>query len=447
MVKKLNELLALLDIKCDDERLIVGISDDSRLLKPNELFLCFDLTYLPKDSLSLGCFKQCDYYYANMEKARLILLKHFYNCACDKLKIIAITGTAGKSSVCYMLYHILSRYYRCMFLGTHLIKTIHGDYPCANTTLGITSLAKLVHEANKDNYDFIMMEVSSHAIAQKRIALLKFDIIAYTNILSDHLDYHLTLDAYIACKLSLVNYLKANGLIYSYQNRFYNNLLPPHLEIKQALNCECSLQGSRFIYRDIIFNLGLVGDFQVDNALLAIEVASNYLSLQQIKGSLNSLNKIKGRLELVLNTNYQAYVDYAHTSDELERILLFFNQYKQGRIIIVVGCGGNRDQSKRKVMGRIASRLSDICIFTSDNPRYESIDLIIKQMKQDVGENVKIIKNRALAIKYAIKIAMNSDIILVVGKGDEHIQEINGIHYFFHDATYLKHWQQFKEDL
>lgn len=446
-MKKLNELLALLKIESSDERLISGICDDSRLFKENELFLCFDLTYLPFNCISIGCFEQCDYYYQDMEYARLILLANFYHCKVDGIKIIGISGTAGKTSVCRMLYHLLRERYRCMYLGTHIIKTIDHDYKIANTTAGVTTLAKLVHKANVENYDFIIMEVSSHAIDQKRIALLKFDIIAYTNILSDHLDYHLTRDAYIDCKISLSSYLKNNGLIYSYQNRFYNDLLPSPCLIDNQIEYESNLEGSRFIYRDVYFKLALVGDFQVENALLAIEIANNYLSLEQIKYTLSDLQVILGRLELVIKANYQAYVDYAHTSDELASVLQFFTKHKKGRLIVVVGCGGNRDCSKRLMMGKIASEFSDICIFTSDNPRYEMIEKIIEEMKQESGENVIIIKNRALAIKYAIKIARNSDIIIIVGKGDEDTQEIEGVQYFFHDATYLKHWQQFKEDL
>lgn len=453
----LSDLLTTINIQCTSCKMIKGISEDSRYVKEDELFLCFDLKYLQeakkKGAITLSETRFSDYTCDDLNQAKQILIKTFYNLDLTKIKVIAVCGSNGKSSVASMLYQILKANNKCMLIGTHFIE-FHGErIESPHTTPQRLMLTHLVDEAITLNYDYVIMEVSSHAIDQKRIQDLKFDVIIYTNILQDHLDYHKTRLHYRYSKYKLRHYLKDDGIIIvdSKQNYYQElSLLTKRLLLidDKYEMIECNLKGSRFKYQNDIYMINVIGDYQINNALLVIQ-ACLYLNINKeiIKEILNQYKGVKGRLQCVYDQEFKVFIDYAHTQDALKHVLSFLRSQCSGKMYCVVGCGGNRDISKRKVMGSVACMYSDLALFTSDNPRSEDIMKIIDDMCDMEYHNYKIFKNRYNAIKYSIQIASKNDIIVVVGKGDENTQEIMGKTYFCHDESSVKYFLNMKEDL
>ena len=455
----LSELLKVINIESNSQKIIKGICEDSRIVKEDELFLAFDLKYLNdaknKHAITLSESPYSDYTCEDLKVARMKLLKHFYNHDYQHIKIIGVCGSNGKSSVSKMLYAILKKQYRCMLIGTHHIE-FHGEnIITSHTTPPLCQLTKLVNEAIELHYDYIIMEVSSHAIDQDRIHFLKFDYLLYTNILQDHLDYHKTRLHYRFTKYKLRYYLKPNGFIILNEEEAFVSEFKKicnqniySIQNKDLQIIESNLEKNVFCYLNDCYELKLLGDYQIKNMLLVIQTCL-FLNINTniIKNQLLQEPLIKGRLQCIYHQDYQVFVDYAHTQDALKQVLLFLNKHKKHKLYVIIGCGGNRDRSKRKIMGELACRYSDLAIFTSANPRNESIDQIIDDMCQMPLKNYKIIKNRHLAIKYSIQLATKDDIIIVVGKGDEITQEIKGNQFFFHDESSVKYFIKMKEDL
>lgn len=457
---KLNKLFAYLHIACDDERELLGISDDSREIKKDWLFISRNgyeyhgVEYI-QEVLRKGAVVLCDrleyeqenvYYVANIAHIQQALLELYYGDVCKNLKVIGVTGTNGKTSVASILTQLLHfEHEDVMQIGTGFIRYKNIDETIHNTTPGCFQLANYFRTANKLHIPYIVMEVSSHAIDQNRINFIHFDYIVYTNITQDHLDYHLTKTQYRYTKFKLRRYLKPEGTI------VYNSDLSYMQELVNLAHHNCisiGTQEAHFPIRDIqlsekgvcfqlqgyTYQCSLLSIVNVYNLAQAIVICRRLgISYEQLQTSVSFLQPIAGRLEVIDCDEFTIWIDYAHTPDAVKTLLEFANMVKKGRSICVVGCGGNRDKSKRVIMGGFTARYADIAVFTSDNPRNESIHKILQDMMPKDHENVLVYENRRFAIKHTIKNAEKSDIIIIAGKGCENEITVFGKKYPFSD--------------
>ena len=367
----------------------------------------------------------------------------YFGYPAEKLKIVGITGTKGKTTTTYMIKSILEETgHKVGLIGT--IEAIIGEkhIPAANTTPESFTIQQYFAQMVEEGCDSVVMEVSSHALALDRVTACTFDVGAFTNITQDHLDFHKTMEEYLAAKSILFNICNT-GVVnkddarseYLIENARCRNM------ITYGINQDCDLKASNIILNedgvkfDINYggmeehvDLPIPGEFSVYNALTAIGccMAEN-IPLDLAVDGLHSAKGVKGRIEIVRTpgTNYTVIIDYAHTPDGLLNVINAIRGFAKGRIVTLFGCGGDRDASKRPIMGKIAGELSDFCIVTSDNPRTEDPEKIIKQVVEGVKQtdcDYEVITNRFSAIEYALDHAKKNDIILLAGKGHETYQ-------------------------
>ncbi len=391
-------------------------------------------------------------------KALAIISSNYYDNPSSKLNLIGITGTNGKTTISTLLYDL----YRNLGIKSGLISTVKisvgdNDYKAKQTTPDSLSINSYLNEMVKSEVRYCFMEVSSHGIHQNRIEGLNFKGGVFTNLTHDHLDYHENFENYRDTKkqffdslspdsFALTNNDDKNGMI-MLQNTTadkYTYSLNSISDFKARI-LESSFEGMLLKTNNSEFWSKLVGRFNAYNILSVYSVGSILgLPKEELLKGLSDLDAVVGRFQFYKKNKITAIVDYAHTPDALENILRSINEIKtaDNNLITVVGCGGNRDKTKRPVMGDIASSLSSRVIFTSDNPRNEDPDLIIKEMISGVklsNSNKTIsISNRKEAIKAACQFAQSNDIILVAGKGHEAFQEINGIKNDFDDFDIVK---------
>ncbi len=359
----------------------------------------------------------------------------------DKLKLIGVTGTNGKTSVTYMIKKILeANGHKVGLIGT--IQNMIGDESVAakNTTPGAYELNSLFALMVEKGCTYAVMEVSSHALDQCRVYNLDFEVAVFTNLTQDHLDYHITMDNYLEAKKKLFKMCKTAIL---------NSDDPYSEKIAEGLSCRvvtyCAGSNGTYTanaikYRpasidyEFLSDKGLKhikvhtgGKFTVYNSLCAISCAVELgLDISKSAEAIEKLEGVKGRAEVVpCNRDFTVIIDYAHTPDGLKNILKTFKECEKNRLTVVFGCGGDRDKTKRPIMGSIAARYADNVIITSDNPRSEDPRAIIEDILVGLDGSVtpyKVIENRVEAIKYAIATAVTDDIIVLAGKGHETYQ-------------------------
>ncbi len=360
----------------------------------------------------------------------------------NALKLIGVTGTNGKTSTTYMLKSIIETAgHKTGLIGT--IQNLIGDevVPTKNTTPGIYELNELFARMKQAGCEYVLMEVSSHALDQKRVCGLEFEVSVFTNLTQDHLDYHKTMDNYLEAKKKLFSMCKtavlnmddpyyeklASGLsckIITYSAQSNNSTYTAKNVRYRAEGLEYELVGYNIISR---MKLKTGGKFTVYNSMCAAICALELgFDITLTSAALATLNGVKGRAEVVpTGRDFTIIIDYAHTPDGLKNILCAFRDCKNGRLVSLFGCGGDRDRTKRPVMGEIAAAYSDYVIVTSDNPRTEEpgdiIDDIIEGMKS-TKTPYTVIESRVEAIKYAVKNAKKDDIIVLAGKGHETYQ-------------------------
>lgn len=465
---RLNKLLQALSIPCDKSIAIQGISDNSKDVKKDWLFVLLDETLHAfsyfQEAIEAEAFVLCDsqnpmlkkhhqlcekmYVCANLKQHIPEIMQEYYDDVCANLCVIGVTGTNGKTSVATLIAQLLElQQYALMQIGTGFIKYQEKTIPTHNTTPGPFQLAHYFSLAKQCGITHVVMEVSSHAIDQDRIRYLSFDIIAYTNITQDHLDYHLSKTHYRYTKFKLRRYLKAQGaIIYNADFPYMQELV--HLAHYNCISfgCEqahfpirdvcCSEHDIAFTMQGYHYRAPLLGMMNVYNLCEALVVLRRLkITYEQLREDSQKIKPISGRLEVIYHGDFAIWLDYAHTSDALKQLLSFAAEVKKGRLISIIGCGGNRDVSKRSVMADIAAQYSDIALFTSDNPRYEHVDAILADMLVHPHANVEVFENRFFAIKHAVKIAQNSDIIVIAGKGDENTLSVRGCEYPFSDRA------------
>ena len=383
------------------------------------------------------------------------LLVKEYSQEFKDMNFIGITGTNGKTTTCYLIYQLLKLFnVNAAYLGT--IGFYHGDnfIPLNNTTPDILTLYKLLLNAKENGCNTVVMEVSSHALDLKRIAGLSFDIVGFTNLTQDHLDYHKTMEEYLHAKLKISNYLKDNSLLIvnnddpkalDFKHKIKNNLsiglneadikITNYKISPDHTNIEFNYQGSTY---EVITNL--TSKFNVYNYLFALTTLANLgFKIEDIIEKTKDIVPPKGRCETYKVNNGYAVIDYAHTPDAVEKVIAAYNELKEARVITVIGCGGDRDPLKRPIMGKIASENSDYVIFTNDNPRTEDPNNIMQDILKGVtNNNYEIILDRKEAIKTAIARMQSNDIVLILGKGHEDYQIIGHEKIHLDDSEEVK---------
>jgi UDP-N-acetylmuramoyl-L-alanyl-D-glutamate--2,6-diaminopimelate ligase len=388
-----------------------------------------------------------------------VIASNWFRNPSGKLKLVGITGTNGKTTTVTLLFNLFRKLgFHTGLLSTILNRIDDEIIPSTHTTPDAIHLNKLLDEMVKKGCSFCFMEVSSHAIVQNRVAGLTFAGGIFSNITHDHLDFHKTFDEYLKAKkrffdelpptaFALTNMDDRNGMVmiqntnasthtYSFQKMadFKGRIIEAPLD---GLHLE--IDGNEIWCR-------LVGRFNGYN-LLAVFAASVLLGQDplEVLTILSNLESVEGRFDYIKSPQgIIGIVDYAHTPDALQNVLETINQLRSGNemLITVVGCGGDRDKSKRPVMARIAARLSDKVILTSDNPRTEAPEQIIAEMhagvEKEFSRNVQTITDRHVAIRIACAMSRDNDVILIAGKGHEKYQEVNGIKHPFDDKEILK---------
>lgn len=469
---KLSNLISDINKKIvgDTEIEISGIAYDSREVKQGYLFVAVKgfqvdghkyiesaikngaVAVIGEEEISCGCtYIKTD----NSRKALAMVGAAFYGHPERKLKIIGITGTNGKTTTTYLVRQILMlKGLRCDLIGTNQI--IIGDEvtESSRTTPESLDLFEIFSKMEKSGGEYVVMEVSSHSLELDRVYGVEFETAVITNITQDHLDFHKTMENYALAKAKLFKMCRSAAINADdeYAQVMIENAGENVLTYSYEKPSDVRAQNLKMSERGVIFDLfdkegihemrlGIPGKFSVYNALAAICVCKNIgISDTDIEKGLVLAKPVKGRIEVLhTNTPYTLIIDYAHTPDGLINIISAVRAFAKKRVITVFGCGGNRDATKRPKMGEIAENLSDIVVVTSDNPRCEvPMDIIkdiLKGMKKD---NHIVIENRKEAIRKAMEIAEEDDIIILAGKGHETYQEIEHIKHDFDERVVVK---------
>lgn len=444
---------------------VTFITADSRKVVPGCIFVCikgnrFDGHDAAKQALDDGAvLVVCEHdigldrqvVVENTRAALSVMCSNFFGNPASKLRIIGITGTNGKTTTAFLMKNMLERMgHKTGLIGT--VKNMAGDkeYPAALTTPESFELHELFNEMVKEGCEYCVMEVSSQALAQERVAGITFAAGVFTNLTQDHLDYHGSFENYADAKAKLFTSSElcvlnlddehamammrnSDGRMVTYSvNQDESDYTAKYIRYKND-GIEYELVTMGYVER---VKVGIPGEFTVYNSMAAavtlIEMGFDFSSVLY---ALSLSEGVKGRIEVVpTDTDYTVIIDYAHTPDGLENIISSLRKIAKSRIITVFGCGGDRDKTKRPLMGSIAAKLSDVIVVTSDNPRSEDPDMIIEDILAGIkGAKVrKIVEpDRTKAIAAAMNEAQTDDIIVLAGKGHETYQILNTgkIHY------------------
>ena len=464
---KLKELLKgihVLECTADPELEISAVYYDSRKVCAGGLFVAisgfasdgnrFIPMAMEKGAVAVVTSRvpQGDVPYILVENDRLALSLlgiNFYGNPAGGMKLIGVTGTNGKTSSTVLLKQLLEKTLgaKVGLIGT--MENMVGDevIPTERTTPESLELQALFARMRDAGCTHVVMEVSSHAVSLERVGGVHFDVMAFTNLTEDHLDFHKTMDAYCDAKAEL--FARCDRAVINIDDSYAPRMLEKagcpvirtsiHAGDLYAENPALHAEGIEFtaVYggEKVAVSLPIPGKFTVYNAMTVIGIALQLgLSLSDCADALKTATGVKGRMEVVPTPGmpYSVLIDYSHTPDALENVISSVKNFCRGRVISVFGCGGDRDPIKRPIMGEIGAKLSDIAIITSDNPRTEVpgaiIEDILRGVKPEYGR-FEVVEDRRAAIRYAMDIAEKDDIIILAGKGHETYQEINGVKY------------------
>ncbi|MDC3421376.1 UDP-N-acetylmuramoyl-L-alanyl-D-glutamate--2,6-diaminopimelate ligase [Aquibacillus koreensis] len=457
---------------------ITGVQMDSRKVEEGNLFICvpaiqgfledrhlFTQSAIENGAVALVVERDVDIdvpkiFVKDARYAMAVIASHFNNYPSHEMKLIGITGTNGKTTTSYIIDKIFEDYgFNTGVMGNNGIKINGKMLPTDINTQEPPILQRNLRKMREYNTEYCVMEVSSQGLDMKRVIGCDFRTAIFTNMTQDHLDYHGTFEEYRKTKgllfSRLGNSFYSNDKKYAILNaddqsfEYFRNLTSAevlsyginNIADVSANNISMTSKGIRFSLNSFKGNieivLQLVGRFNVYNALAGITAALvEGIPLQNIKNSLTKLTSINGRMEIVDGgQDFLVIVDYAHTPDALDNVLKTLKEFTKGKVITVFGCGGDRDKNKRPIMGEIASKYSSYVIVTSDNPRSEDPDYIIKDIEKGMKDShslqYELIVNREEAIYKAIKVATSNDVVIIAGKGHEKYQILknNTIHF------------------
>lgn len=456
---------------------IKGISSDSRTIKKDELFIAVkgpeqDGHDYIEEALKKGASSICsEKVPEGLDKGGFIIVKdttkilpalasRFFGGASKILQFIGITGTNGKTTTSYLVYEILKAAKKSPSLLGSIQYRIRDEIANSpNTTPGPLSLHALLRRMKDSGGDYVVMEVSSHALKQSRVAGIDFSIAALTNITGDHLDYHRTMADYVKSKRLLFESLNKNGFaILNSDDKFYDGfrnvtkckIISYGIEKKadfKATHIELDINGSQFLMHTpngtMNMRTSLIGQHNVYNILTAASI-SFAIGIEQnvMRDAISRFSQPPGRLELVdAGQPFKVFIDYAHTHDALERVLSTIKLFCRGKVVVVFGCGGDRDRTKRAKMGKIASKIADYVVLTNDNPRRESPDAILSEIEKGLCHNFKAYKkipDRFKAIEESLENRDANDIVVIAGKGHEDYQIIGDNIFPFNDKKVVE---------
>ena len=457
------------EVRADLGTEITGVYNDSRKVTPGSLFVAVSgfkedgMRYIPsaleKGAAAVVCERPCEAPCVVVPDARAALGKiaaNFYRHPTKELTVVGVTGTNGKTTVTYLTKHIIEH---CTggavgLIGTNEIYDGGAPRESARTTPESVELQELFANMRDAGMKYAVMEVSSHALELGRVAEVDYAVGAFTNLTQDHLDFHGTMENYLAAKARLFR-MCGTGVL--------NRDDPATETILRDASCKVCTYGIgggdlaaeevqylpggvafTAVLRDerVPMKLGIPGRFSVYNALAAVGIAASLgFSLADIAAALAECTGVKGRAEVVPTpTDYTVVIDYAHTPDALENILNTLRLTCSGRLICVFGCGGDRDPIKRPIMGATVERMSDLAVVTSDNPRTEDPEAIIRDILagMTLPEKRVTIPDRREAIGWALGEAKTGDIVLLAGKGHETYQEINGVKHHMDEREIVR---------
>ncbi|MBE7042978.1 MAG: UDP-N-acetylmuramoyl-L-alanyl-D-glutamate--2,6-diaminopimelate ligase [Ruminococcaceae bacterium] len=392
-------------------------------------------------------------------KALAYLADRYYDHPSGKMKLIGITGTNGKTTTTYLVKQILEHAgYRVGLIGTN--QNMIGDtvLPADRTTPESLELQELFFKMAESGVDYVVMEISSHSLELSRVAYCEIDVGAFTNLTRDHLDFHQDMEHYFQAKAKLFHLCKT-GVVNIDDDAGIRILeqcscVPLSYGVDNAAdiyahNMEFGNAGSVFtgniLGKEMKITLNTPGKFSVYNGLCAIGICTVCgISEEVIAKGLCQMQGVSGRAEVMpLGKPYTVMIDYAHTPDGLENIIKSVRGFAKGRVVTLFGCGGDRDRTKRPVMGRIAGELSDFCIVTSDNPRTEDPESIIREIEEGISQTdceYVVIVSRRNAIGYALKNAKEDDVIILAGKGHETYQILKEGTIHFDEREVVMEW-------
>lgn len=481
-LQQLASLFVASRVAGDAETVITGIQTDSRKVRPGDLFICIpglvaDGHHFAAKAAELGAAALVverdvptelpKLFVKDARYAMAVIACRFYGYPSREMKLIGVTGTNGKTTTTMIIEHILRDFqYKTGLMGTISMKIGDEWFEAERTTQEAADLQMNLRKMSDAGADYAVMEVSSHALELGRVKGCRFRTALFTNLTQDHLDFHKTMD----------RYRDAKGLFFSrLGNEFGEN---PEDAVYAVLNAddEASAYFAKLTSAQVIrYGLGedadvratdirmsskgtqftvsafgetadiamkLVGKFNVYNALGAIaSTLIERIPLADVANSLERVSGVPGRMETVeggADIDYLVIVDYAHTPDGLENALAAIREFCQGQIITVFGCGGDRDRSKRPLMGAIAARYSDYTIVTSDNPRSENPESILLEIEpgivaEDAERRYELIADRREAIYKAVEMASPNDVVLIAGKGHEPYQIVGSVQHHFDD--------------
>ncbi len=443
---------------------IAALCSNSRETTENALFFCipgarFDAHAYAPQAIANGCvalvvdhFVDADVPQVRVTSVRAAMSRMaaaFYGNPAQEMRLVGVTGTKGKTTTTYMIKSILEKAgMKVGLIGTtgNMIgeKRIASNY----TTPDPIDLQRDLRAMADEGVQAVVMEVSAHAIDMFRLDGLSFEVGAYTNLSQDHLDYFGSMEKYFECKKRFFTSGMVRNAVLNVDEETSVNVLRdltiPHLTFgiaaaadlfardieitENGVGFELKLQGMHALP----INLRMTGMFNVYNAIAAASCAMVLgISHEDIKAGLEKIENVPGRIEMLpTNTPYRVILDYAHAPDALDNILRTCREFTRGRLIALFGCGGDRDKGKRPIMGRIGGELADLCILTSDNPRNEEPVEILAAIEEGIKETnceYVIIENRRAAIRHAMEIGREGDVIVLCGKGHETYQETRGV--------------------
>ena len=384
------------------------------------------------------------------------IYNNYYRNPLENLNLIGVTGTDGKTTTAYLIRTLLNKFTNTAYLGTigfyykdKIIKT-------KNTTVGIETFLKYANILKKEKINNLIMEASSEGLLHNRCNNLKFKRTIITNVTKDHLNVHKTFTNYLNSKLKLFSLLEKEGIaIINTDDISYNYIKDMNIKtLSYGFNKNATYRIKNYTLTDtntkftLVYNnqeykieSPLLGKFNIYNLVTAIVCLNSLgIDINKIIEKVKEIKPIPGRMN-IFKTKKKATIilDYAHTINATQKILEFANKVKKRKIITVVGCAGGREKTKRKDIGRIVTDYSDKAIFTMDDPRYEKVEKIVKDMKQNITkDNYIYIKNRKKAIKHAISIAQEDDLILILGKGNDNYMAIKNKYKKYNDLKVIK---------
>jgi UDP-N-acetylmuramoyl-L-alanyl-D-glutamate--2,6-diaminopimelate ligase len=476
--RTVSELSNHIGIEADLDFRFTGITSDSRAVRLGDLFVALPGSKAHGASYvddvmaagAVGIITDLDGAKLVGAKIPVIIVNNprfllgdicswFYRAPSSSVNVVGITGTNGKTTTTILLNQILKMAGKSTgLIGTNGIEIGPEKLSAAYTTPEASELQSLLATMSERHISHVAMEVSSHALEARRVSGTKFRMVGFTNLTQDHLDFHGDMTTYFAAKSKLFNSeyseLGFVNIDDAYGRELFNNSQIPMISLARvnssaqwhyeqihstSRGSAVAIRGTGGILIEGEFNL--IGEHNLDNLLMAVAIAVQFEVDPLVIGNcLPLLAAAAGRLERVdIGQKFLALVDYAHTPDAVTRTLATLKKSTTGRVIAVLGCGGDRDRSKREVMGRELLVGSDISIFTSDNPRSENPESILKEMVNglNLGENSSVVIDRREAIALAVANALPGDCVIILGKGHESGQEISGVKYPFDDRIEL----------